>query len=35
MFWISYCVTFVLASAVAIALMTIRLVFSALRKVFS
>lgn len=34
MFWISYSVTFVLASAIATALMTIRLVLSSARKVF-
>jgi hypothetical protein len=34
MFWISYSVTFVLAAAIAIALMTIRLVLSALRRAF-
>jgi uncharacterized membrane protein len=32
MFWISYSVTFVLASAVAVALMAIRLVFLAVRR---
>jgi hypothetical protein len=34
MFWISYSVTFVLASAVAIALMAIRLVLSAANSAF-
>ena len=34
MFWISYSVTFVLASAIAIAFMAIRLVLSVARKSF-
>jgi len=34
MFWISYCVTFVLASAIAIALTAIRLVLSAVGRAF-
>jgi hypothetical protein len=34
MFWISYFVTFVLASAIAIVLMAVRLVLSAVRRAF-
>jgi hypothetical protein len=34
MFWISYCVTFVLASAAAIVLMAIRIVLSAVARGF-
>ena len=34
MFWISYCITFVLALAIAIALMVMHLVHSAIGKVF-
>jgi hypothetical protein len=34
MFWISYFVTFVLASAIAIALMAVRLVLSAVGRAF-
>lgn len=34
MFWISYSITFVVASAIAIALMAIRLVLSAVGKAF-
>lgn len=34
MFWISYSITFVLASAIAVALMAIRLVLSAVRRGF-
>jgi hypothetical protein len=34
MFWISYSITFVLALAIAIALMAVRLVLSAVRRAF-